>query len=84
MNKELQDYYENLLHLFTQDGWKDFIEDIKGNADVLGDILTISDEKQLWYRRGQHEAVNRILSYESTIKNSYEDASEEDNGQTDL
>jgi|TARA_R110000787_G_scaffold69148_11_gene154139 predicted Ser/Thr protein kinase len=80
MDQELQRYYENLLQLFTQDGWKDFIEDIKGNSDVLSDILTITDEKQLWYRRGQLEAVNRILSYESTIKNAYEDNTGEDNG----
>tara|TARA_R110000868_G_scaffold91009_2_gene252357 strand:+ start:500 stop:742 length:243 start_codon:yes stop_codon:yes gene_type:complete len=80
MDQELQRYYENLLQLFTQDGWKDFIEDIKGNSDVLSDILTITDEKQLWYRRGQLEAVNRILSYESTIKNAYEDNTGVDNG----
>jgi|TARA_R110000782_G_scaffold239333_1_gene325756 predicted Ser/Thr protein kinase len=80
MDQELQRYYENLLQLFTQAGWKDFIEDIKGNSDVLSDILTITDEKQLWYRRGQLEAVNRILSYESTIKNAYEDNTGEDNG----
>lgn len=73
MDKELQIYYENLLDLFTRDGWKQFIEDIQDNADMLNDITTISDEKQFWYRRGQLEAVERILSYESTIKNTYED-----------
>ena len=73
MDKELQIYYENLLDLFTRDAWKQFIEDIQDNADMLNDITTISDEKQFWYRRGQLEAVERILSYESTIKNTYED-----------
>ena len=73
MDKELQIYYEKLLDLFTRDGWKQFIEDIQDNADMLNDITTISDEKQFWYRRGQLEAVERILSYESTIKNTYED-----------
>jgi len=73
MDKELQVYYENLLDLFTRDGWKQFIEDIQDNADILADITTIPDEKQFWYRRGQLEAIQRILSYESTIKNSYED-----------
>lgn len=73
MEKELQVYYENLLDLFTRDGWKQFIEDIQDNANVLADITTISDEKQFWYRRGQLEAIQRILSYESTIKDSYED-----------
>lgn len=73
MDKELQTYYENLLDLFTRDGWKQFIEDIEDNAEILSDINTISDEKQFWFRRGQLEAVQRILSYESSIKNSYED-----------
>ena len=73
MDKELQRYYENLLDLFTREGWKQFIEDIQDNAEILRDINTIPDEKQFWYRRGQLEAVERILSYESTIKNSYED-----------
>ena len=73
MDKELQQYYENLLDLFTREGWKQFIEDIQDNAEILRDINTIPDEKQFWFRRGQLEAVDRILSYESTIKNSYED-----------
>jgi len=73
MDKELQVYYENLLDLFTREGWKQFIEDIQDNADILADITTIPDEKQFWYRRGQLEAIQRILSYESTIKDSYED-----------
>lgn len=73
MDKEIITYYENLLDLFTRDGWKQFIEDIQDNADFLSDINTIKDEKDFWYRRGQLEAVQRILTYESTIKDSYED-----------
>jgi len=73
MDKEISTYYENLLDLFTHKGWSQFIEDIEGNAEMLRDIMTIKDEQGFWYRRGQLEAVQRILSYESTIKDSYED-----------
>ena len=73
MDRELQEYYEKLLDLFSSEGWKQYIEDISDNMEFLQDINTISDEKQLWFRRGQIEALQRILSYESTIKNSYED-----------
>ena len=73
MDNELQKYYETLLDLFAHSGWKLFVEDIQENADLLNDILTIKDEQGFWYRRGQLEAVSRILSYESTIKDSYED-----------
>jgi hypothetical protein len=73
MDKELQDYYENLLDLFTTKGWKQFVEDISDNMELLQDITTISDEKQFWQRRGQLQAVTQILQYESSIKNSYDD-----------
>ena len=73
MTKELQDYYENLLELFSTPGWKQFQEDIGDNLDLISDITTIPDEKQFWFRRGQIEAVRLILNYEDTIKNSYED-----------
>jgi len=73
MTKELQDYYENLLELFSTQGWKQFQEDISDNLDLISDITTIPDEKQFWFRRGQIEAVRLILNYEETIKNSYED-----------
>lgn len=77
MDKELQEYYETLLDLFAHKGWKVFIEDIQGNADMLNDILTIKDEQGFWYRRGQLEAAMRVLSYESTIKDSYDEFAED-------
>jgi len=80
MDKEISTYYENLLDLFTRDGWKQFIEDIEDNAEMLADITTIKDEQGFWFRRGQLEAIQRILSYESTIKDSYEDFERESDG----
>ena len=79
MDQELQKYYETLLDLFAHEGWKLFVEDIQENADLLKDIMTVKDEQGFWYRRGQLEAVSRILSYESTIKDSYEDFLEDSN-----
>lgn len=73
MDRELQEYYEKLLELFSTDGWKQFMEDIGDNLEILGDITTIPDENQFWFRKGQVEAVQRVLSYEQSIVNSYED-----------
>jgi hypothetical protein len=84
MDKELTAYYENLLDLFTRDGWNQFIEDLSDNAEMLSDITTIKDEKDFWYRRGQLEALQRILSYESTIKDSYEDFEREFNAEANI
>lgn len=73
MDKELQEYYEDLLDLFAHKGWKHFVEDIQENSKVLSDILTVKDEQDFWYRRGQLEATLRILSYENAIKDGYEE-----------
>jgi hypothetical protein len=73
MDAELSQYYETLLDLFASDGWKQYIEDISDNKEVLEDISTINNEQQLWFRRGQLETVQRVLAYESSIKNSYDD-----------
>jgi len=73
MDRELQEYYEKLLELFSTAGWKQFMEDIGDNLEILGDITTIPDENQFWFRKGQVEAVQRVLSYEQSIVNSYED-----------
>lgn len=80
MEQELQTYYETLLDLFASKGWSQYIEDISDNKEILGDITTIQDEKQFWFRRGQLEILNRVLSYESSIKNSYEDFEKDSNG----
>jgi len=40
---------------------------------MLGDISTIPDSNQFWFRKGQVEAVQRVLSYEEAIVNSYDD-----------
>ena len=45
MDKELQDYYETLLDLFASKGWKQYLEDISDNMELLQDITTIPDEK---------------------------------------
>lgn len=74
MDKELQEYYEKLLDLFTHDGWKLFIEDAEGSKALINDLSTIKDEQTFWQRRGQLEFIQRVLSFEDTIKDSYEQA----------
>ena len=73
MDAELSQYYETLLDLFASEGWKQYIKDNSDNKEVLEDITTIADEKQFWFRRGQLETLQRILGYESAIKDSYDD-----------
>lgn len=73
MEKDLQEYYESLLELFSTPGWRFFIEDLEAQAPSLEQIRSIESEKDLWLRKGQIDILDRVLSYEETIKNSYEE-----------
>ena len=77
MDKELQEYYEKLLGMFAQDGWKLFIEDVTSSKNLINDLATIKDEQSFWQRRGQLEFIHKVLSFEQTIKDSYDQAQEE-------
>ena len=77
MDKDLQEYYESLLELFSTVGWKNFIEDLEAQAPSLEQIRTIDSEKDLWLRKGQIDILDRVLGYEETIKNSYEELTHE-------
>lgn len=72
MDIELQTYYENLLDLFTHPGWKEFIEDISPDMELFH-IRNVINEQDLKYKQGELATINRILSYEEAIKNSYDD-----------
>ena len=77
MEKDLQEYYESLLELFSTPGWRFFIEDLEAQAPSLEQIRSIESEKDLWLRKGQIDVLDRVLSYEETIKNSYEELTHE-------
>ena len=72
-DKELQKYFESLVDMFATDGWKMFIEDVTANRETLADVYTINDGNQLFFRRGQLETVDRIINFETTIRNAFEE-----------
>lgn len=73
MDKETQEYYESLLELFIQKGWKTYQEDLSRSLTNLSDIETISDEKQFWFRRGQVDILKTLINYQNFITQGYED-----------
>lgn len=72
-DKELQHYFESLVDMFASDGWKMFIEDAKATRETLANIYTIPDGDTLFFRRGELSTVDRIINFEETIRNAFED-----------
>ena len=70
---ELQKYYESLQDTFMTEGWKFLLEDFTGAEESIRDIVLCKDDKDLYYRKGQLDIIGRLLGFEISIKNSYED-----------
>lgn len=70
---ELQKYYESLQDTFMTEGWKFLLEDFTGAEESIRDLIQCKDEKDLYYKKGQLDVMGRLLTFESSIKNSYED-----------
>ena len=67
-------YYEKYLTLFNQDGWVQFIAELRQTHETneqTADTRCITND--LWqYERGMKELSRRILSFESNIRSAYD------------
>lgn len=71
MNHEEEKYYETYFNLFAEDGWKQFIEEIR--EIVLGQrIEDIKDGDHLHYIKGERVALKRVLNFENGIRATYD------------
>ena len=73
MDRELQDYYESLLDLFTTDGWKTFIVDQESAFEhlVFSANRDCLDNDSWQYRRGKVDTLSQIINFEEMIRNNY-------------
>jgi hypothetical protein len=74
MDKQIQQEYEDLLEMFNKDGWKLYSEELselyKDLKDSAHTQCKTNDEWQ--FRRGQLEALGRLITYEEFQKAGYE------------
>lgn len=78
MDKKLETYYENRFDLTSQKGWNDLIEDVKIMYDSYSDIRSISSDTELYFRKGQLDILDWILSLRMVSEASYKQLKEED------
>jgi len=80
MSPDLQKYYESRFDMFSSEGWKDLMDDVDNMFTSLNNVSTISDEKQLQFRKGELS----ILTWLKTLKKVSEDAYEDLSNETDV
>ena len=73
MDQETQQYYDNYFTLFSTDGWKQLIEELKQNALVINSVEAAKNANDLYMRKGQINVLAYILNLESTTNANYDE-----------
>lgn len=71
MNKEDQDYYDNFFDLFTMPGWKQLVEDLEASAGEIK-VRDLLDAKALHTAQGKLDILERLVAFQDSIRNSYD------------
>lgn len=79
MDKDTQQYFDRYFDMFASEGWKQFIEDMEGNRDLMSDLMTVKDANDLYYRKGQIDVLNRMVNFQDSIENAYKVVTNEEN-----
>ena len=77
MDQETQQYYDNYFTLFSTDGWKQLIEELKQNALVINSVEATKDADDLYMRKGQINVLAYILNLESTTNANYDELNQD-------
>lgn len=73
MDQELQKYYDDRFSMFVTPGWKDLLEDLQAMLEQYEDITKIGDEQTLWYRKGQVDILQYLLSLKAITEKTFEE-----------
>lgn len=76
MDKETENYFNELNMMFSSEGWKTFKQEIEAtarNVDRLGDV---KDANELFFRKGQLVILGNILNFENQVAAAQAEADE--------
>ena len=77
MDKEVEQYHNTYFDLFSTDGWKQLIEELRQNAFVINSVEATKDKNDLHFRKGQLNVLAHLLNLEATINNNFEELQKE-------
>lgn len=78
MSPELQSYYERRLSMMGDRAWQDLLDDVKAMYDATNDLNSVSDEKQLQFRKGELSMMNWILTLKEVSEEAYSTLKDQD------
>ncbi len=72
MDKELQKYYDDRFSMMSTQGWLDLVADLKEMQKAVDNLMSVPDEKTLFFRKGQLDIILWVLTLRDTSAKAYE------------
>jgi hypothetical protein len=72
MNKELEQYYEDRWTMMSGKGWYDLIDDVQKMFDARNHVLGVQSEQDLFFKKGQLDVLQWILTLKQSSEEVYE------------
>jgi hypothetical protein len=72
MTPELQKYYDNRFHTMSTAGWQDLVDDATEMFKAVNNIAPVDTETMLFYRKGQLDILQWLLTLKDSSAMAYE------------
>jgi hypothetical protein len=72
VDKELQKYYDDRFSMMATQGWLDLVADLKEMQKAVDNLMSVQDEKTLFFRKGQLDIILWVLTLRDTSAKAYE------------
>ena len=77
MDKDTQDYFNNYFDMFATEGWKQLVKETENMGILANSVEATSDANDLFFRKGQLQVINGILSLEDAVDNAFKQGTDE-------
>lgn len=84
MDKELEQYYDDMREMFNSGGWRCLVKDLKDNLSNVDSLINVKDADDMWFRKGQTQILAFLINLEENIKIAQEQAESGDSDAENL
>lgn len=84
MDRELEQYYDDMREMFNSGGWQSLVKDLKDNLSNVDSLINVKDADDMWFRKGQTQILAFLINLEENIKIAQEQAESGDSDAENL
>lgn len=78
MDQKLQEYYDNRFSTMSTQGWQDLVDDATEMFKAVNNLAAVDSETALYFRKGQLDILQWLLSLRDSSAAAYEQLSSGD------